>query len=691
MVDYADLASKFGAKGVRGKVSFAPEEAAAPVTDYGALARQFGATGYTAAEAPPALPEEALPTERKTWPEALIEGVTNIPSSAYKFGAETASMLNPANLPETARGLELTGYGAMRAAAEKTLPSNAFAYLATLENPEFAAQAQQAAEAAGGHYARYFSEEGWKEAIATNPVGTMADISMIASGVGGGLRGLARSRILPAGPAAAPLGEAATRIGAATDPLRLTAGAITNVGVPLMERGTEIVNRIASPRYHALQQAIGNQGRQIVNALRSPQAELIPGSRPTAGVVAAPVESTGFSGLTMSAVKELPDEYRRAEQANIAARQKALETAAGGPKGVEIAQAKREGVTKPMYDAAKKIKVAEDAALQDLMSRPFISDVMRVARDIAKNKGEMFKAGETKPARTVAATIPERLAGAPSTRDLPATFAKYSVRDLHNMKLAMDKIITKGPREFGIDRMDINALKQARNEFVRWVDAKVPEYAAARAEYARLSKPVNRAEVLTYLKDTLEGVMKGEQRGRAFIKAAAKDAPKTIQKAIDAAPRFQDLSQILDPKEIELVKNIARDLEREEQFADLAAWRGQMGPKAAKVVEESTFRIPQAITDYTALLATRVFKALQGKIGEQEAIKIATANLDPKAMAVMIGEAMMAERKMKTSIETRKKVMINAANAMKSPEMLAAQRAYNAMVEEPVNQNAMAR
>lgn len=694
MVDYSEIAARFGAKGVRGKVSFAPEERAAPATpatDYGALAKQFGATGYTATEAPPALPEEALPTERRTWPEALMEGVTNIPSSAYKFGAETAAMLNPANLPEMARGLELTGYGALRAAGEKALPSNAFAYLATLENPEFAAQAQQAAEAAGKHYARYFSEEGWKEAIATDPVGTMADISMIASGVGGGLRGLARSRILPAGPAAAPLGEAATRVGAATDPLRLAAGAISNVGIPLMARGTEIVNRIASPRYYALQQAIGGRGRQIVNALRSPEAQLVSGTRPTAGVVAAPIESTGFSGLTMSAVKELPDEYYRVEQANIAARQKALEAAAGGPKGIEIAKAKREGITKPMYDVAKKIRVVEDAALQDLMSRPFITDVMRVAKDIAKNKGEVFRVGETKPARAVAATIPERLAGAPATRQLPATFAEYSVRDLHNMKLAMDKIIVKGPREFGIDRMDLNALKQARNEFVRWVDSNVPEYAAARAKYAELSEPVNRAEVLTYLKDTLEGVMKGEQRGRAFIKAAAKDAPKTIQKAIDAAPRFQDLSQILEPKEIELVKNIARDLEREERFADLAAWRGQMGPKAAKVVEESTFRIPQAITDYTALLATRIFKSFQGKIGEQEAIKIAMANLDPKAMAVMVGEAMMAERKMKTSIETRKKVMTSAANAMRSPEMLAVQRAYNAMVEEPQNQNAMAR
>ena len=84
-----------------------------------------------------------------------------------------------------------------------------------------------------------------------------------------------------------------------------------------------------------------------------------------------------------------------------------------------------------------------------------------------------------------------------------------------------------------------------------------------------------------------------------------------------------------------------------------------------------------------------VFKAFQGKVGEQEAIKIAMANLDPKAMAVLLGEAMMAGRNMKSTIENRSQVMKNAAAVMRSPEMLAAQRGYTAMVEEPLN--AMAR
>lgn len=675
MVDYADIARKFGAKGATGEVSFAPQT---PTTDYGALAKQFGATGFTPAEPAPAMLDEGIPTERRTWPEALMEGATNILPSAYKYGAETLSMLNPANALDTLESVSRVGYGALRAGAEKVLPSSAFAYLASMEDPDAAAKAQQAAEVAGGHYARYFTEEGWKEAIATDPVGTVADLSMLMSGVGGGLRAAGRPAL------ARPFDYA----GNVLNPMRVPTAAITGVGVPLMAKGVEIANRIAAPRYYALQQALAGKERPVLNALRSPEATLVPGTRPTAGPVAAPSQSTGFAGLMRSEQKVLPDEFAEAERINVAARQAALETAAGGPSGVTKARAEREGITAPMYEAAKKIEVPEDEILQELMSRPVVSEVTRIARNIAKNKNESFKIGETAPAQTVASAILDEF-GRPLTREIPATQAKYSVRDLHNMKTAMDKLLIKGPREFGIDRIDLSAVRQARKEFVDWLDNKVPDYAAARAEYARLSKPVNQAEVLTYLKDTLKGLTEGRERGRAFIQAAGKDAPKTIQRAVDAAPRFEKLSDILEPDQIKLVMNIARDLEREERFADLAAWRGEMGPKAGKIGEAATLNIPQAITNFTAIMATRVLKALQGKIGKDAAVEIALASLDPKAMAVMAGEALMAERKMRAGIERNKRVMQATAEAMKSPRFQAAQRAYNAMVEEP--KNAMAR
>jgi hypothetical protein len=77
-------------------------------------------------------------------------------------------------------------------------------------------------------------------------------------------------------------------IGAAVPALALPAAKF------VVEQGRKMID----PATAAINQAVGNKGGQIVNALRSPNAVIVPGSSPTAGQVAAPVGSTGFSGLT---------------------------------------------------------------------------------------------------------------------------------------------------------------------------------------------------------------------------------------------------------------------------------------------------------------------------------------------------------------------------------------------------------
>jgi|LakMenEpi03Aug12_release.lakeMendotaPanAssembly.Ray.scaffolds.fasta_scaffold30562_4 hypothetical protein len=77
-------------------------------------------------------------------------------------------------------------------------------------------------------------------------------------------------------------------IGAAVPALALPAAKF------VVEQGRKMIDPVTA----AINQAVGNKGGQIVNALRSPNAVIVPGSSPTAGQVAAPVGSTGFSGLT---------------------------------------------------------------------------------------------------------------------------------------------------------------------------------------------------------------------------------------------------------------------------------------------------------------------------------------------------------------------------------------------------------
>jgi hypothetical protein len=77
------------------------------------------------------------------------------------------------------------------------------------------------------------------------------------------------------------------------------------LGLPAAKFVVEQGRKMFDPSTAALNQAVGNKGGQIINALRDPNAVIVPGSSPTAGQVAAPVGSTGFSGLTKD-LSELP-------------------------------------------------------------------------------------------------------------------------------------------------------------------------------------------------------------------------------------------------------------------------------------------------------------------------------------------------------------------------------------------------
>lgn len=74
--------------------------------------------------------------------------------------------------------------------------------------------------------------------------------------------------------------------------------AVPALALPAAKFVVEQGRKMFSPGTAAINQAVGDKGGQIINALRDPNAVIVPGSSPTAGQVAAPVGSTGFSGFT---------------------------------------------------------------------------------------------------------------------------------------------------------------------------------------------------------------------------------------------------------------------------------------------------------------------------------------------------------------------------------------------------------
>ena len=91
---------------------------------------------------------------------------------------------------------------------------------------------------------------------------------------------------------------------------------------PVITKGAEYANKLKNIKLDQYIKAVGDKGEDIVNALRG-RVQIVPGTSPTAGEVAAPAGSVGLSVL-QSRARQVPgtaDIYAGKEAQNIAARQ----------------------------------------------------------------------------------------------------------------------------------------------------------------------------------------------------------------------------------------------------------------------------------------------------------------------------------------------------------------------------------
>ena len=91
---------------------------------------------------------------------------------------------------------------------------------------------------------------------------------------------------------------------------------------PVLSKGAEYANKLKNIKLDQYIKAAGDKGEEIVNALRG-RVQIVPGTSPTAGEVAAPAGSVGLSVLQARA-RQVPgaaDIYASKEAQNIVARQ----------------------------------------------------------------------------------------------------------------------------------------------------------------------------------------------------------------------------------------------------------------------------------------------------------------------------------------------------------------------------------
>lgn len=653
---------------------------------------------------PPAPPAEGMPGQRRTWSEVPGAAMRNLPASAQQFyGGVLEAITSPI---QTAQSLADLAAGGLRAGARRVLPTGVFEAIDRLDNPETTRRISEVASAVGGEYARnYGSIEGVRNKVAEDPVGFLADVSTLfgggamAAGRAGATRTAGTLRTAeavtnPLTPIIAPIELAGRGVGAA------------------VERGY----RSTDPEAAAYLSAAGGRGPEIVEALRSPQAEIVPGSRPLPSQIVAPTGAAEFTAFAQSAERVLPSEVaaRAAEQSR--ARLSAMREVSGAPAqesrarlaaapdvtatgtmparggSLEASREARAAQTGPMFTRAERDVLPADATIETLMSRPSMRGAIERAARIAAEENRPFSLRPPEPPTPPA---PSGLLG-PDGRPVPAPAAapvppaNYSVRDLQYVKRGLDELIADPAS--GLGRAERAAIANTRQQLLSWIDSQSSAYRAAREAFQAASGPVNQAEIGRFLESRLTQPLTGEATRAGMFAGAIREAPATIKRATGQT-RFSYLSDVLTPEQIRTVDNIRRDLAREEQANALARRARTNIPNIEAVVSEASGSARLNFLNRVTTVFNMIMEKFEGRLNRELAMRIATDLMDPQATANALERALRREANQAATVAATRRPFEVTAEALRNPALRVIPQVTNAMApdENAYNYNAMAR
>ena len=591
-------------------------------------------------------PRQPLTPTKKAPPKrsligAAVEAIPNIPSSAAEFatGLYTA-VTNPI---ETAGTLLDIAAGGLKTGAQKALPKNVYNFINDLDaNPQAAERAMRTARQFGGQMAdRYGTYDAIKNTLATDPVGFAADMSSLLSGGAGLAKRAGRTGT------AGVLNKMAER----TNPVN----ALKPVGravAKAAERAPLKISNALAPKSAAYMEAAEGRAPELIAQLRA-RGEIVPGSRPTAAQQASPLGLTKFSAMGEAAAKAKPSEYlARANEAE-AARLASLRTVGGAPGDRTAAVTARKAATDPLYAAAEMQKFRADPKLMALSDDPYIKQAMPDAARLSASQG--------------------------------VTFENNPTRYIHNVKISLDKMLTK-TGETALASTERAQVAKVKTQLVNWLESKAPDYKAARTTFAEKSKPINQMEVGQYLEGKLTAPLEGGTERAGAFATAVKDAPGTLKRATTGEARFKELTDVLTPEQAGVVMAIRDDLARVAATKTQAQKGASAAPRISQLASQ-TGDMP-ALLNRAATIANTIFNRLQGQIDRKLAIEIATEMLDPQVAAAAIEKAATRERRATATGRVTGATARGAGKVLGSTPVKVGAQTQNIMTQAQ-NQNAM--
>ena len=546
-----------------------------------------------------------IPASRRSWSDIPGEALANAIPSGVKFaGGIYEAITSPV---QTAKGMLDLGAGALQNITPQVIKD----FVNRFEtNPDAAKRAVQTANAVGGEYAkRYGSVEGFKDALATDPVGVVSDFSALISGGAGAVSKVAPtvSKALattakytnPAAPlvtaAEYGLGMGAKAVGNIIDAVQGQRPAVRAGGIlrnALTEEGRNPQNLLAAQA--AIQNAApGATVRQAISEVTAPQAqylgELMAARTPAAGMTIAESQEAARLARMRSATPNLA----------------AAETA-------------RKAAANPLYRQAD-VAVAQITPAMEKLFEQMPKGTLAHAADIARMDGRPFVMGQTTPAQQVPSGV-LNASGQPIMTTVPAQTAQITGESLHYIKRALSDIANAAPATTGLGRDAQTAARGVLARFIPEFEGQVPVYGQARQTFAQMSEPVNQAKVLNALTTKLEAPMGVGERPSVFVNALGQGEQALLKKSTGFS-RYAELNDVLTPSQMKVVGEVQSELMRD---AKVAA-QTKAGAEAMKTIldaNQSKFRLP-AFMSVKVTLANQMLQILEGRMNQKVRAELA--------------------------------------------------------------------
>jgi hypothetical protein len=389
------------------------------------------------------------------------------------------------------------------------------------------------------------------------------------------------------------LGEKGTQIGTGT-----LAGATLPAGI---SAGAKVVEAVRNFLPGGTPQIASNMANKTAGEKRDEIVRLmeqyrptVPGERASAGEVAAPAGGATFSGLQRIVEKRTPDPYSDMEKASESARLATVRTVGQDKPALDAAEATRKANAATNYGAAYGQQFKADPALAQMADNPYFKDALPVAEKLAAAEG-------------------------------------ITTRFLHFVKIGLDKQLER-VGDTALVKTEKDAVMSVRKGLIDWLGKKNPAYDAARKQFAADSVPINQMQVGQELEKALVSPLGTAERAGVYANAV-REAPKTLKRAT-SYKRYDDLSDVLDPKQTQSVKDVSSSLARRAEYEDLAS-RGTSA--AMDAINLAVPKLPASgMFNPKYSVARAIINRMTGNLDNKALDYLATKMQDPQEMAKLM-------------------------------------------------------